>query len=51
MKEHKCKGCIWGKLTGTKYYCMLPRCVKDKSSPAGETMAFNGLKYTFLILI
>lgn len=26
-KKHKCYGCQWGSFTGTKYFCMLPRCM------------------------
>lgn len=28
IKVHKCYSCVWGKWTGLKYYCMLPRCLK-----------------------
>lgn len=27
-EQHKCYSCVWGKWTGLKYYCMLPRCLK-----------------------
>lgn len=28
IKNHKCKKCVWGKWTETKYKCALPRCMK-----------------------
>lgn len=28
-EDNKCRRCVWGKLVGIKYFCMLPRCVKD----------------------
>ena len=26
-KKHRCQGCVWGKKTGGKIFCMLPRCM------------------------
>jgi hypothetical protein len=28
IKNHKCYNCPWGSFVGTKFVCMLPRCVK-----------------------
>ena len=35
-KNHKCNGCKWGTFTGTKYFCILPRCIPKLGS-------FNGV--------
>lgn len=26
--RHKCFGCIWGKWTGIKFFCLWPECKK-----------------------
>lgn len=32
VETHKCKGCCWGRFTGTKYKCALPNCSKKLGS-------------------
>lgn len=27
--DNLCKGCVWGKLVGIKYFCIWPKCRKD----------------------
>lgn len=35
-KKHKCYGCAWGRWTGVKYVCGLPRCMPNLGT-------FNGV--------
>jgi len=41
LERNNCKMCEWGKLSGTKYFCMFPRCIKVDQTKGDDGLGIN----------